>query len=33
MKAEKMTAIAVETKGAAEAISKKLDLRRLGKEQ
>lgn len=33
MKAEKMTAIAVETKGAAEAISKKLDLRRLGKKQ
>jgi IclR family KDG regulon transcriptional repressor len=33
MKAEKMTAIAVETKAAAEAISKKLDHGRPGKEQ
>lgn len=33
MKSEKMTAIAVETKEAAEAISRKLDLQRLGKDQ
>ena len=31
MKAEKMTAIAVETKEAAEAISRRLDSRRLEK--
>ncbi len=33
MKTEKMMAIAAATKDAAEAISRKLDLRRLGKEQ
>jgi IclR family KDG regulon transcriptional repressor len=33
MKSEKMTAIAVETKDAAEAITRNLDLRRPGKEQ
>ncbi len=33
MPIEKMTAIAFETKSAADAISRKFDLRRLGKEQ
>jgi DNA-binding IclR family transcriptional regulator len=33
LKSEKMMAVAVETKAAAEAISKKLDLRRMGREQ